>query len=108
MRHYVCADYKSTGFESWREFHQRVTTALASIRAERHTSGRKIAVFTSGGAIGVAVQSTLEAPEQMAVELNWRILNASVTSLEFRPGRITLDGFNAVPHLTESAQRTYR
>lgn len=108
MRHYVSADYESSGFEPWREFHRRVTTALTGIREQRVASGRKIAVFTSGGAIGVAVQSALAAPDQLAVELNWRLLNASVTSFEFRPGRMTLDCFNSVSHLPVSAHRTYR
>lgn len=108
MRHYVVADYQASGFESWREFHHRVTTALARIRDQREASGRKIAVFTSAGAIGVAVQTVSQAPEQIAVELSWRVLNASITAFEFRPGRITLDCFNAVTHLRGRGDRTYR
>ena len=67
-----------------------------------------MAVFTSGGPVGVSVQTTLEAPEQQAGELNWRVNNASVTLFTFRPDRISLDQFNSIAHLTTEDLRTYR
>ena len=43
-----------------------------------------------------------------ALELNWRSRNCSLTEFVFTRGRITLDSFNTVPHLTDTALWTYR
>jgi hypothetical protein len=37
----------------------------------------------------------------MAMELNWRIRNCSLTELIFTRSRVSLDVFNATPHLEE-------
>jgi broad specificity phosphatase PhoE len=107
MRFYIAGDYRSRGFESWRQFHDRVSSSLAHIRSQPGR-GRRVAVFTSGGPVGVSVQTTLQAPEQQAGELNWRVYNASVTTFTFRADRISLDQFNSIAHLTTEELRTYR
>jgi broad specificity phosphatase PhoE len=107
MRFYISGEYESDGFETWRQFHDRVTGALAHIRT-REGRGRQVAVFTSGGPVGVSVQTTLEAPEQQAGELNWRVHNASATVFTFGADRISLDQFNSIAHLTTDELRTYR
>lgn len=106
MEHYIAGEYESNGFETWREFHDRVNYAYRIIR-DREGKGRKIAVFTSGGPIGVSVQSCLRAPEQQAGNLNWRVYNASVTQFTFRADRISLDHFNGISHLP-AEMKTYR
>ena len=107
MRYFIAGEHESDGFEPWRQFHDRVTAALAQIRS-RQGKGRRVAVFTSGGPVGVSVQTTLEAPEIKAGELNWRVNNASVTSFTFREDRISLDQFNSIAHLASEDVRTYR
>jgi len=107
MKFYIAGEYDSTGFETWRQFHDRVNSALEHIRSQPGR-GRRIAVFTSGGPVGVATQTMLQAPEQQAGELNWRIYNASMTTFQFSADRISLDQFNAIPHLTREDLRTYR
>ncbi len=107
MRFYIAGDYESDGFETWRQFHDRVMGALAHIRSQERR-GRRVAVFTSGGPVGVSVQTTLEAPEQQAGELNWRVHNASETLFTFTADRISLDQFNSIAHLTTDQLRTYR
>jgi broad specificity phosphatase PhoE len=95
------------GVESWRQFSARVRAALQRIlRAEG--SGRRIAVFTSGGVIGLAVQTALHAPDRVALELNWRVRNCSLTEFTFGRGRVSLDSFNALPHLHAGELQTYR
>ena len=69
--------------------------------------GADVAVFTSGGPVGVAVQTVLEAPELKAAELNWRVNNASVTRFTFSGPRISLDAFNDIGHLGRD-MRTFR
>jgi broad specificity phosphatase PhoE len=88
------------GVESWTAFHERVRSALQAI-IDSEGPSRRVIVFTSGGPIGVAVQTVLQAPEHMAIEVNWRIKNCSLTDFIFTRGRISLDTFNATPHLRE-------
>jgi broad specificity phosphatase PhoE len=95
------------GVESWSSFSSRARAALRRIINDAG-SGRRIAVFTSGGVIGLAVQTVLDAPEQKALDINWRIRNCSLTDLIFNRERLSLDSFNSTPHLNEPALRTFR
>ena len=51
------------------------------------------------------MQTVLRAPEPMAIELNWRIRNCSLTEFLFSGDRVSLDAFNATPHLGEVTYR---
>ena len=93
--------------ESWTEFRQRVESTMLQIQKTAPQSCR-VAVVTSGGFIGTAVQSTLASPDRSALELNWRVRNSSLTEFVFTRDRLTLDSFNAVPHLPEPLLWTYR
>ena len=75
---------------------------------ESSARGRRIAAFTSGGFIGSAAQWALGAPDRTALELNWRLRNASLTEFLFTPERFTLDSFNVLPHLESADLWTYR
>lgn len=101
---WIAGKLESPDLEPWKTFHNRVTRGLrAIIDADRPS--RRVLVFTSGGPIGIAVQTVLKSPEPMAIEVNWRIRNCSLTEFLFTRGRISLDLFNATPHLE---QVTYR
>jgi len=92
--------------EPFPAFQHRVRGALS--RCLDAPGSRRIAVFTSGGPIGGTVATVLGAPPEKALELNWRIRNASLTEFVFASGgRISLDSFNGVPHLAPG-QQTYR
>lgn len=95
------------GGESWNQFRSRVRGALGRIM-EHAGSGRRIAVFTSGGPVAVAVAMALAAPDASAIELNWRVKNCSLTEFVFSRGRFSLDGFNRTPHLSEERLLTFR
>ena len=95
------------GVESWADFSSRVRGAIKRI-ITAEGSGRRVAVFTSGGVIGLAVQTALGAPDREALEINWRVRNCSLTEFIFSKGRISFDSFNAIPHLGDPALRTYR
>ena len=97
------------GVESWSSFSSRARVALRRIISQAG-SGRRIARlhFRRGGVIGLAVQTVLGAPEQMAMEINWRVRNCSLTDLIFNRERLSLDYFNSIPHLNESTLRTFR
>ncbi len=93
--------------ESWPAFRDRVGRGLARI-TEGQGRGRRVAAFTSGGFIGAAAALALGAPDRTALELSWRLRNASLTHLMFTPGRLTLDDFNTIPHLPDPTEWTYR
>ena len=88
-------------------FRERVERAIRLIR-ERPGRGRRVAVFTSGGFIGTAVQHVLAAPDRAALEFNWRVRNCSLTEFVFTRDRFSLDSFNGVPHLADPSMWTYR
>ena len=98
MVHYISGEYESSGFETWAAFHTRVSECFQAIRS-RTGRGRSVAVFTSGGPIGVMMQLVLSAPQKVALDLHWRIFNCSVTKFTFNTERISLDSFNATDHL---------
>jgi broad specificity phosphatase PhoE len=90
--------------EPFAQFEDRVVRAFATAKA---SGAGRIAVFTSGGPIGLCVQQTLAAPSKAFLELNWRIRNTSLTEFTFarsNPGRCSLDVFNTVPHLHGDAE----
>lgn len=91
--------------EPFTAFHGRVRNAFEAItvRGGRRTVG----VFTSGGPIGVCVQTVLDAAPMTALRLNWRVKNASVTEFVFSEGRVSLEYFNVVEHLP-APLRTFR
>lgn len=104
---WVEGDVTTGGFETFAEFDARVRDALKSILSQPG-GGRSVAVFTSGGPIGVCVQSVLRAPPIAALELNWRVHNASLTQFTFSKARVSLDSFNGIAHLTDRSLWTYR
>lgn len=97
----------SPDVEPWQSFHSRVGHGLELITSGEG-SGRRVALFTSGGPTSVAVQLAARAPEAMAMEFNWRVRNCSLTEIVFSRGRFTLDVFNTLAHLDDPAMWTYR
>jgi broad specificity phosphatase PhoE len=113
MNRWITEELEAPGVESWRAFRERVERGLRSIMKGGGmlggtTSGRRVAAFTSGGPIGIAVQLALNAPARSALEVNWRVRNCSLTEFLFSGARLSLDSFNAIPHLEDPALRTFR
>lgn len=94
------------GVETFPAFRDRVERGLQFVM-EKQESGRRVALFTSAGVIGAAVRLALAAPDRMALDVHWRVLNGSLTEFVFTKDRITLDNFNATPHLEDTAHWTY-
>ena len=98
MAHWVAGSAELPEAMTWPAFSERVRGAMRRVMRETG-QGRTAAGFTSGGPIGVIVQSVLQAPHIKALELNWRIHNGSVTRYTFSGDRISLDRFNDTRHL---------
>jgi broad specificity phosphatase PhoE len=107
MAEWIAAKYNTNGLTSWEQFSGGVRNTLRQIMDIKE-GGKNLAVFTSGGVIGVAVQTVLQAPEIKAAELNWRIHNGSVSQFTFTKGRVALDSFNDTAHFTDPELLTYR
>lgn len=107
MNRWITGELHSPEVESWRSFHDRVRRGLRRI-TQSGVSGRRVAAFTSGGPIGIAVQIALDAPDRAGLEVNWRVRNCSLTEFVFSGERLSLDSFNAIPHLDDPALRTFR
>jgi broad specificity phosphatase PhoE len=85
------------GCEPWTAFRDRVLRGLRAI--QQGPSNRRVLLFTSGGPIGVLVQTALGAPERSFLDVNWRVRNCSITEFVFSADRLSLDAFNTLPHL---------
>lgn len=105
MARWVAGDLLHEGVESFAVFHARVIAGLKQVLSE---GGGTVAVFTSGGPIGTCVQHALRAPGEVAVELNWRVRNASITEFVFGKGRMSLDSFNSVAHFVDPKLVSFR
>jgi broad specificity phosphatase PhoE len=97
---------EANGFEPWPAFQNRVSSAMQRLMAG--PAGRRVAIFTSGGPIGLTLQSALRAPAKSFLDVNWRVRNTSMTQFLFDRSRLTLDCFNSFPHLDDVALWTYR
>jgi broad specificity phosphatase PhoE len=104
--HWATTSNSIAGVEGFPAFRDRVQRGLRHIM-EKPGSGRRVALFTSGGVIGTSVRLALDAPDRTALDVNWRVRNCSLTEFVFTSGRFTLDSFNALPHLEDSALWTY-
>lgn len=82
------------GLESWPAFRDRAERAIRRLIEPGGRRGRRIVVFTSTGPISVALQLALDCRDDTALELGWRLRNASLTEFLFADERFTLDGFN--------------
>lgn len=107
MARWIGKDYEPGTLTTWEEFSGGVRGAFQEI-LEKEGNGRRVAVFSSGGPVGISVQTALGAPEIKAAELNWRVHNCSFTEFTFSGSRLALDSFNAVPHLSDPELLTYR
>jgi len=105
MLSWLAADEHPT-VETWGIFRHRVTRALRQL--QDGPSNRNVALFTSGGPVSVLVQTAIGAPERSFLEINWRVKNCSITEFTFSRERLSLDTFNALPHLERAELKTFR
>ena len=107
LRHWQASEVLEGDVETWGAFRSRVAGVVRRIQSES-PRGARVAVFTSGGVIGCALQHALGVSDAMMLDLSWRIRNASLTDFMFTPERFTLDTFNTIPHLSDPTLWTYR
>lgn len=110
MFRWVSEEYDLKGLPSWAGFKRKVTGGISKI-TDKHLSGKKVIVFTSGGPVSAAVQFALGLSDYKTIELSWQVINSSVTRFKYGSKGIMLSGFNDITHITmenDSSLITYR
>lgn len=95
------------GIEPWADFSARVQRGLARF-PENGDHGQHIAIFSSGGPVGVAMQKALDLSTEATLKAAWMVRNCSYSEFLFSAGRFTLSSYNATPHFTDPEFLTHR
>lgn len=92
--------------ETWPAFRERVLAGLYSLANGLERSDSAL-VFTSGGAISVAIQHLLGLGDEALIQFNRGLVNTSVTRLLVNQGNLRLATLNEHLHLGSDLM-TYR
>ncbi|VXD00262.1 Histidine phosphatase family protein [Pseudomonas sp. 8Z] len=98
IERWVSGEHDVPGLQSWQAFVSQVEGGLLRI-LERASNKQNIAVFTSGGTITALLRLITDVPAHKAFELNWQIVNTSLSLLKFRGREVSLASFNSYVHL---------
>ncbi len=104
---WITGQCPSFDVESWSEFRARVNAGIDKMMAQTG-KGRTAIAFVSAGTIAATMHRALDCPDEVALGLGWRVWNSSITTCAFSQNRFSLDQFNAVPHLSDREDWTYR
>jgi broad specificity phosphatase PhoE len=95
------------GVETWLEFCSRVNSGLAKVLGSGGR-GERVAVFTSGGPIAVAMQLALRLSSESTLGVSWMSRNSSWGEFLYSEQRFTLSSFNVHGHIDDPAMLSYR
>ena len=95
---WISGEHDQPGLQSWQAFVEQVGDGLKRL-LQQADSKQNIALFTSGGTITALLQLITGVPAAKAFELNWQIVNTSLSCLKFRGSQVTLASFNSHVHL---------
>ncbi|WXL27591.1 histidine phosphatase family protein [Ectopseudomonas mendocina] len=98
IQRWVNAEYDNANLQSWQGFVEQVQAGLERI-LNAAESKQNIAVFTSGGTITALLHLITGIAPAQAFELNWQIVNTSLSCLKFRGSQVSLASFNSHVHL---------
>lgn len=98
IKRWVEEDYSNASLQSWQAFVEQVEGGLNRL-LEQADSNQNIAVFTSGGTITALLHLITGIAPAQAFELNWQIVNTSLSCLKFRGKQVSLASFNSHAHL---------
>lgn len=98
IQRWVTGEHDQPDHETWQGFVGAVRAGLERVLEQAH-SKQNIAIFTSGGTITAMLHVLTGVPAHKAFELNWQIVNTSLSRLQFRGRDVTLASFNSRVHL---------
>ncbi|MEO6920207.1 MAG: histidine phosphatase family protein [Collimonas sp.] len=102
---WVGGEHDAEYHEPWPAFKARCNGAMARL-LDQVGKGQSAWVFTSGGPISVICQQLLGIPDRQIFDVNWALVNTSVTKLLYRPGRVSLSYMNNFSHLERACDPT--
>lgn len=82
--------------ETWQQFEHRIKTALQELTAQEQ---ERIFVFSSGGAISMAIKHIMRLDAHMMIDLNLQTRNTGVTELFAKNGQCYVSSINHIAHL---------
>ena len=95
------------GVETWPEFCSRVNSGMENFLSAG--GGReRVAIFTSGGPIAVAMQRALHLSPEKTLQVSWMSRNSSWSEFLYDAKRFTLSSFNTHGHIDDPEMLTYR
>jgi broad specificity phosphatase PhoE len=98
IQRWVSGEHDQPGHETWQGFVAGVQSGLERLLTQADNK-QNIAVFTSGGTITALLHLLTGVPAHKAFDLNWQIVNTSLSRLQFRDSEVTLASFNSRVHL---------
>lgn len=110
VERWISGEFNTKGVMPWRHFKKQVTHGLETI-VQKWCSSKKIAIFSSAGAICAAIQKVLTLSDAKTIDLSWQVMNTSVTRMTYNSKKISLSGFNNITHLELTGDKsllTYR
>ncbi len=108
MLRWIGGEFEPRGVETWPQFRARVLSCVETMTSLCEPKARILA-FTSVGPVAVLLQRALGSDDGTSFQLAWRLRNSALTSFVFDGrGRLSLESFNAVPHLPDPGSWTLR
>jgi broad specificity phosphatase PhoE len=104
---WVRGEISPQGVETWLEFCSRVNSGLSQFLSAGGR-GERVAIFTSGGPIAVAMQRALHLSSEKALQVSWMSRNSSWSEFLYSAELFNLSAFNVNGHLTDPEMMTYR
>lgn len=107
---WLSGEHDQPDHETWMGFATGVQAGIQRLLASAERQ-HNIAIFTSGGTITALLHLLGGIPADKAFEMNWQIVNTSLSRLHFRGDEVTLASFNSRVHLElvkDTALITYR
>lgn len=98
IQRWVSGEHDTPELQSWQAYVEQVAGGLQRILEQAH-SKQNIAIFTSGGTITALLRLITGVPAEKAFDLNWQIVNTSLSLLKFRGSEVSLASFNSHVHL---------
>ena len=107
VRRWAAGELPLPGIEQWPDFCARVRSGLQQL-SQNGNFGQRVAVFSSGGPIGVAMQKALDLSTEATLRSAWMVPNGTYSEFLFSGDRFTLRSYNSYPHLIDPDLFTYR
>ena len=93
--------------ESWTGFCNRVDRGLSQCMSA-NGRGQQLAIFCSGGLVGVAMRRAFQLSAHDTLRASWMVRNCACSEFLFSNDRFSLSSFNGFPYLDDASLLTYR